>query len=120
MFVGGLKFFIRNFYGEVSFFIKVFFFVYLGLLIDFSQPIIFLYAAIAFLTLFGAIFGYVQAVSGEPAWGFWGVWIGVPALLSLHLASYIGQRLARDQTTALQRRLDEILASLPVQRDEEA
>jgi potassium/hydrogen antiporter len=30
----------RNFYSEVSFFVKVFFFVYLGILFDFSKPFI--------------------------------------------------------------------------------
>jgi hypothetical protein len=81
---------------------------------------VFLYGAVAFLTLFGGILGYVQAVSGEPAWGFWAVWLGIPALVGLHVVSYVGQRLAREQTRALQRRLDAILATLPVQDDEDA
>ncbi|HSM06389.1 MAG TPA: hypothetical protein VK858_17335 [Longimicrobiales bacterium] len=81
---------------------------------------VFLYASIAFLTVFGGILGYVQAVSGEPAWGFWALWLGIPALLALHLVSYVGQRLAREQSAALQRRLDAILATLPVQGDEDA
>lgn len=81
---------------------------------------VFLYGAVAFLTLFGGILGYVQAVSGEPAWGFWAVWLGIPALVGLHVVSYVGQRLAREQTEALQRRLDAILATLPVQDDRDA
>jgi len=36
----------RIFYTEISFFIKTFFFVYLGLLIDFSNPILFVYGAV--------------------------------------------------------------------------
>ncbi|MFH1802033.1 MAG: cation:proton antiporter [archaeon] len=36
----------RGFYREISFFVKVFFFVYLGILIDLSQPMIFGYALI--------------------------------------------------------------------------
>ncbi len=36
----------KSFYSEISFFVKTFFFVYLGLLMDFSNPIIFLYGAI--------------------------------------------------------------------------
>ena len=36
----------KNFYTEISFFVKTFFFVYLGILIDFSNPSIFLYGAI--------------------------------------------------------------------------
>jgi hypothetical protein len=79
---------------------------------------VFLYSAIAFFVLFGAIFGYVQWASGEPAWGLWAVWLGVPALLGMHLASYVGQRLARAQTEELQRRFDAVLARLPVEREE--
>lgn len=36
----------RNFYGEISFFVKVFFFVYLGIIMDFSQPVIFVWALV--------------------------------------------------------------------------
>jgi cell volume regulation protein A len=36
----------KNFYSEISFFVKTFFFVYLGILIDFTNPTIFLYGAI--------------------------------------------------------------------------
>jgi hypothetical protein len=79
---------------------------------------VFLYSAIAFLVLFGATFGYVQWASNEPAWGLWAVWLGVPALLAMHLASYVGQRLARTQTEELQRRFDEVVAELPVEREE--
>jgi NhaP-type Na+/H+ or K+/H+ antiporter len=39
----------KNFYGEISFFVKTFFFVYLGILIDFSNPNIFIYGT--FLTV---------------------------------------------------------------------
>ncbi len=38
----------KNFYSEISFFVKTFFFVYLGILIDFSNYIVFIYGA--FLT----------------------------------------------------------------------
>mgnify|MGYP001033082709 CR=1 FL=1 len=79
---------------------------------------VFLYSAIAFLVLFGGVFGYVQWASGESAWGLWAVWIGIPALLAMHLASYLGQRLARAQTQELQRRFDTVVAALPVEREE--
>lgn len=36
----------RNFYVEISFFLKTFFFVYLGILMDFSNPKVFLYGAV--------------------------------------------------------------------------
>ena len=36
----------KNFYGEISFFVKVFFFVYLGIIMEFSQPIIFVWALV--------------------------------------------------------------------------
>jgi hypothetical protein len=75
---------------------------------------VFLYAAIAFLMVLGGIFGYVQWASNETPWGLWAVGLGVPALLGLHVASYVGQRLARAQTRELQRRLDELLVGLPV------
>lgn len=42
----------KNFYDEISFFVKTFFFVYLGMLIDFSNPFIFVYGAILTLAFF--------------------------------------------------------------------
>ncbi len=42
----------KNFYSEISFFVKTFFFVYLGILIDFSNPYIFIYGAILTLGIF--------------------------------------------------------------------
>lgn len=42
----------RGFYAEVSFFVKVFFFVYLGILIDFSDPWLFAWAALITLAVF--------------------------------------------------------------------
>jgi hypothetical protein len=79
---------------------------------------VFLYSAIAFLALFGGIFGYVQWASGQEAWGLWAVWLGIPALLGMHLVSYMGQRLARSQTRELQSRFDEVVAALPVERED--
>lgn len=79
---------------------------------------VFLYSAIAFFVVFGGVFGYVQWASGEPAWGLWAVWVGLPALVGMHVASYVGQRLARAQTQELQRRFDTVVAALPVEREE--
>ena len=42
----------KNFYNEISFFVKTFFFVYLGILINFSNPMVFLYGAILTLGIF--------------------------------------------------------------------
>lgn len=42
----------KNFYSEISFFVKTFFFVYLGIMMDFSNPKIFLYGAILTIGIF--------------------------------------------------------------------
>ncbi|MCA9459630.1 MAG: cation:proton antiporter, partial [Nanoarchaeota archaeon] len=42
----------KNFYSEISFFVKVFFFVYLGILIDFSNPKVFIYGALLTLGIY--------------------------------------------------------------------
>ena len=74
----------------------------------------FLYVLVAFLILFGGTFGYVQWASGEPAWGLWAVWLGIPFLGLIHLAAYLGQRLGQSQMEDLKSRLDEVLEGLPV------
>ena len=57
----------------------------------------FVYSAVAFFTILGGIFGYVQWASAEPAWGLWAVWAGVPTIALLHVVSAVGQRLGRQQ-----------------------
>lgn len=42
----------QSFFTEISFFVKVFFFVYLGILMDFSEPIIFALAGIIVLSIY--------------------------------------------------------------------
>ncbi len=42
----------KAFYGEFAFFIKTFFFVYLGILIDFSQPLSFVWALLILVGLY--------------------------------------------------------------------
>ncbi len=42
----------KNFYAEISFFVKVFFFIYLGILMDFSKPMIFVYAGLITLGIY--------------------------------------------------------------------
>ncbi len=42
----------ESFYSEISFFVKVFFFVYLGILFDFSNPLVFAYGAVITLGIF--------------------------------------------------------------------
>jgi hypothetical protein len=78
----------------------------------------FLYVLVAFLILFGGTFGYVQWASGEIAWGLWAVWLGLPFLALLHIASYVGQRLGQAQMEELQARLDEVTQGFPVREDE--
>jgi hypothetical protein len=73
---------------------------------------VFLYAAIAFLSLLGAIFGYVQWASNEPAWGLWATAIGVPVLAALHLASWFGQRWSHGQMVELRDILEPVVEPL--------
>ncbi len=75
----------------------------------------FLYFMIAFFVVFGAMFGYVQWASNEPAWALWSVWIGVPILLLIHLASFIGARLGQSQMRQLKGILEELLDGITVQ-----
>ncbi len=42
----------KNFYSEISFFVKVFFFVYLGILMNFSQPMVFIWGFILTLAVY--------------------------------------------------------------------
>ncbi len=69
----------------------------------------FLYFGIVFLVVLGGILGYVQHVSGEASWGLWAVWVGVPALLLIHLASWVGQGLGQDQMAGLARDLQRVV-----------
>lgn len=74
----------------------------------------FVYVGVAFLVLFGGTLGYVQWASDEPAWGLWAVWIGVPVLGLLHLASAVGQRLGQEQMRDLQVLIFEVLDEIAV------
>ena len=71
----------------------------------------FVYFVLVFLVVFGATLGYVQQVSNETAWGYWGVPLGVLVIACIHLAGYVGQRLAAAQMRELKERLDSVLAS---------
>lgn len=70
----------------------------------------FVYFVMVFLAVFGATLGYVQQVSDEAAWGYWGIPIGVLVIALIHLAGYVGQRLAAGQMRELRRRLDSVVA----------
>lgn len=74
--------------------------------------LMFLYFGVAFLVVLGAIFGYVQWVSNEPAWGFRAVWLGVPCLILIHVIGAIGQRLGYEQMASLKAELDEVVEPL--------
>jgi hypothetical protein len=69
----------------------------------------FVYFAVVFFVVFGGTFGYVQWVSNEPAWGLWSVWLGVPILAGLHLASWMGQRLGQGQMAELKALLEAVM-----------
>lgn len=73
----------------------------------------FLYVLVAFIVLFGATLAYVQWVSDERAWGLWTLWIGIPVLGLIHVASAVGARLAQDQMIRLRGELEGILADIP-------
>lgn len=75
----------------------------------------FLYGLVAFLALFGGTLGYVQWASDEAAWGFWAVYLGVPLLGLLHLASHAGARLGQAQMMRLKEELDRALEALAVE-----
>jgi len=72
----------------------------------------FLYTAVAFLALMGLILGFVQWQSGMDPWGFWGVWVGGPALVLLYAVSAVGQRLSAHQMEALRQRIDDLVEGL--------
>jgi len=72
----------------------------------------FLYFLVAFLMLFGGTFAYVQWASDEPVWALWSVWIGVPSLILIHVASYVGSRLGQDQMRELKGVLEEVVEGL--------
>ena len=71
----------------------------------------FVYFVMVFLVVFGATLGYVQQVSDETAWGYWGVPLGLLTIAGIHLAGYVGQRLAASQTRELRGRLESVVAS---------
>jgi len=75
----------------------------------------FLYVAFAFAGVFGAVFGWVQRASGEPAWGFWIACAGAVVVGLIHLAGWLGQRLGQEQMRALRDELEGVLAGLAAQ-----
>lgn len=71
----------------------------------------FVYFVMVFVVVFGATLGYVQQVSDEKAWGYWGVPLGLLVIAFIHLAGYAGQRLAADQMRELRDRLESVVSS---------
>lgn len=74
----------------------------------------FAYGVAWFAVLFGGAFGYAQWASGEAAWGLWGVWVGLPVVVALHVASAAGQTLGGAEMDELRGRLDQLIADLEV------
>ena len=70
----------------------------------------FVYFVVVILIVFGAMLGYVQQVSDEAAWGYWAVPIGLLIIACIHVASYVGQRLATAQMYELRGRLEWVVA----------
>ena len=79
----------------------------------------FLYIALVFAVVFGAVLGYVQWVSNEAPLGFLAIGVGVPAIGLIHLASAVGQRLGQRQMSELKEEVDGVLEGLDP-RDVEA
>ena len=69
-----------------------------------------------FAVLFGGAFGYAQWVSGESAWGLWGVAVGGVVVLGLHIVSALGQRLGSGAMRELRSRLDLLLEHVDAHR----
>jgi hypothetical protein len=70
----------------------------------------FVYCFAVFAILFGATLGYVQQVSDETPWGYWAVPAGLLIIGGIHLAGYLGQRLAAEQMRELHGRLDGLIS----------
>jgi len=70
----------------------------------------FVYFVVVILIVFGATLGYVQQVLDEAAWGYWAVPIGLLIIACIHVASYVGQRLATAQMYELRGRLELVVA----------
>lgn len=77
---------------------------------DIWTGIMFVYFLVVFLIVFGATLGYVQQVSDEAAWGYWAVPGGLAIIAAIHIAGYVGQRLAAEQMRTLRRRLDTVVS----------
>ncbi|MGI9627437.1 MAG: hypothetical protein ACR2QM_11425 [Longimicrobiales bacterium] len=71
----------------------------------------FLYFGVAFLVAFGGTFAYVQWASGESPWALWSLWLGIPTLALIHLASALGRRWGQDQMRELKATLEQVLES---------
>lgn len=61
----------------------------------------FVYLTVAFGTLFGSVFGIVQWLLDQPAWGMWFLPAGVLLALLMYAAARTGQHLATEQTNHL-------------------
>ncbi len=69
----------------------------------------FVYFGVAFVSVLGGVFGYVQWASEQPPWGLWAPAVGAGVLAGLHGASWVGQRLGRHQMERLRGELEEVL-----------
>lgn len=73
---------------------------------------VFVYGLAWFAILFGATLGYAQWASGTAHWGLWLAGAGAIAVLAIHIASAVGQRMGAAQMEGLKARFDRIVAEL--------
>lgn len=73
---------------------------------------VFLYSAVGFAALLGVGWGYAQWISGRPPWALLVVPGAAAVAALLYLGSRVGQRLGRDQMSALRTRLEWLIAGM--------
>ena len=74
--------------------------------------IMFTYLAIAAIVSFALMFGISQQLSGQPAWAYYVIPIGLIVALILWLAAKAGQKLAEDQMQEMKTRIENCLVNI--------
>jgi hypothetical protein len=75
--------------------------------------VMFLYSLNAFLAVLGAMFGYGQWAIDRTPWAWIFVPVGLLLIVSIHVASVVGQRWSEDQMQQLRSCLDIALGAAP-------